>query len=164
MSRTTNNTPSIEIHIDRDLFLGVDPGASGGLALLDPAGKIVDASPMPDTPRDIHEYFEEFGHRICFAMIENVHAMPMDGKSSDFKFGWNKGLLDMALVPIRHEGIQPGTWQKAFALIRTDKTESKTAKKNRHKARAQELFPDKKITHAIADAILIAEHCRRMYR
>ena len=33
-----------------------------------------------------------------------------------------------------------------------------TAKKNRNKAKAQELHPELKITHAIADAILICEY------
>jgi len=33
--------------------------------------------------------------------------------------------------------------------------------KNVSKRRAQELFPEIKITHAIADALLIAEYARR---
>jgi hypothetical protein len=33
--------------------------------------------------------------------------------------------------------------------------------KNVSKSRAQELFPSIKVTHAIADALLIAEHNRR---
>ena len=34
--------------------------------------------------------------------------------------------------------------------------------KNVSKAKAQELFPDLKITHAIADSLLIAEYGRRV--
>ena len=34
--------------------------------------------------------------------------------------------------------------------------------KNVTKSRAQELFPELKITHAIADALLIAEYGRRV--
>lgn len=55
---------------------------------------------------------------------------------------------------------QPGVWQKPFRLP-TQKKAGNTAKKNTHKARAQELFPGLKITHAVADALLIAEYGRR---
>jgi crossover junction endodeoxyribonuclease RuvC len=150
--------------IEQNLYLGVDPGASGGFAILDSAGAIVDVSPMPDTPRDIAEYFDEFGPRIKFALIEAVHAMPGQGVTSMFTFGWNKGLLDMALIAIPHEHVLPRKWQQAFSLIRKDKAETTTDKKNRHKERAQELFPKAKITHAIADALLLAEHCRRTHK
>jgi hypothetical protein len=36
--------------------------------------------------------------------------------------------------------------------------------KNISKRRAQELFPSLKITHAVADALLIAEYGRRLER
>jgi hypothetical protein len=38
-----------------------------------------------------------------------------------------------------------------------------TVKKNKHKAKAAQLFPRVKITHSNADALLIAEHARRQY-
>jgi hypothetical protein len=41
------------------------------------------------------------------------------------------------------------------------KGETRTAKKNRHKDLAQRLFPKVKVTHAIADALLLAEWLRR---
>jgi hypothetical protein len=167
---------------ERTLFLGVDPGGSGGLAVIDRRGAIVEACAMPATPRDVHEWFGEFGPRVIFGLIEIVHAMPArknkkgedseetggQGVVSAFKFGWNTGLLHMALVPLPHEGVLPGKWQQGFGLIRKSKTESRTDKKNRHKAVAQELFPTlpaglKKITHAVADALLIAEYCRRTH-
>jgi len=92
-----------------------------------------------------------------------VHAMPKQGVSSTFKFGQNFGTLlgILAALGIPHERITPGKWQKEFGLIRRDKNETITEKKNRHKARAQELFPAVRVTHAVADALLIAEFCRR---
>jgi hypothetical protein len=62
-----------------------------------------------------------------------------------------------------HEYVTPQKWQKEFGLIVTGRGlgQDDTAKKNRNKARAQELFPGIKITHAIADALLIAEYGRR---
>jgi crossover junction endodeoxyribonuclease RuvC len=144
-------------------FLGCDPGLSGGMAILQADGRVVDASPMPKTPRDIFDYFEEFTPLVRFALIEAVHAMPDQGVSGVFKFGWCLGLLDMALVRIPHESVQPGVWQRAFGLIRANKQESRVEKKNRHKRVAQELFPNVKVTHALADALLIAAYAKRTF-
>lgn len=36
--------------------------------------------------------------------------------------------------------------------------------KNITKQRAQQLFPSAKVTHKIADALLLAEYCRRVHR
>lgn len=156
--------PKLSKMHERNLYMGIDPGLSGGFGILDPDGNLVDASTMGDSPREIYEYMQEFGPRIKFAMIENVHSFPGQGVSSTFKFGWNKGLLDMALVTIPHEGVQPGTWQKPFGLIRQVKTETITDKKNRHKAVAEKLFPTVKMKHALVDGLLLAEFCRRKAR
>jgi hypothetical protein len=43
------------------------------------------------------------------------------------------------------------------------KDETSTEKKNRHKAAAVRLFPGVKVTHKVADAILIAEFARRTW-
>jgi hypothetical protein len=154
---------------DRTLFLGVDPGASGGLAILDSSGAVVDVSPMPETERDVSTYAAEFAPRIRMAAIEQVHSMPGQGVSSSFKFGMSYGGLRMALIAhgVPFEAVSPGAWQRAMGCLvkgRADASDRKTAKKNGTKARAQELFPGQRITHATADALLIAEHCRRASR
>lgn len=149
-------------------YLGIDPGESGGLAILDYNGSIIDASPMPNTEHDCAEYFREFAPQIRMAHIEAVHAMPKQGVSSSFKFGMSFGALRMALVAfqIPFEAVSPMAWQKRLgATLQGRKTASqdKTAKKNANKARAQQLFPTRKVTHAIADALLLAEDCRREF-
>lgn len=149
----------------RELFLGIDPGQSGGFAILESAGVVIDVTPMPDTEADIAAYLREFGMSIRMAYIEAVHSMPKQGIASAFKFGCGYGGLRMALVCLRipFESVTPGSWQKRLGAIVHGRTlnSSKTAKKNGTKARAQELFPGRKITHATADALLIAEDCRR---
>jgi len=57
--------------------------------------------------------------------------------------------------------IRPQDWQAAIGMKKL-KGEQVTAWKNRLKEKAQELFPSLKITKATADAILIAEVCRRL--
>jgi len=145
-------------------YLGIDPGKSGGIAYVDDAGKY-DAWPIPATERDTLDIFDEFqldddaiGLR---ALIEKVASRPGQGVASMFAFGRNYGMLRAFLVAsfIPFEAVPPGTWQKEFGLI--DPAATRTVKKNKHKARAQELFPGMKITHAIADALLIAEYCKR---
>jgi len=143
-------------------FLGIDPGASGGIACVYDGGvPFAEARKMPGTPKDILAFLCNWDLESSVAMIEKVHAMPKQGVSSTFKFGQNFGQLQMALAAsgVRWEEVTPQKWQKEFGLILPNL--SNTDKKNRHKAAAQQLFPSLKITHAIADALLIAEYCRR---
>lgn len=148
------------------IAIGIDPGQGGGIAWVSSAGLVV-ANKMPSTVGDIVEMLGLFRPREdagpFFAFIESVHAMPKQGVSSTFKFGQNFGTLlgILSALGIPYERVTPGKWQKEFGLIRRDKNETITAKKNRHKAKMQELFPGVKATHAIADAVLIAEYCRR---
>ena len=79
-----------------------------------------------------------------------------------FNFGHNFGMLEGLLIGagIPYDRVTPQKWQKEFGLYRLP-DETKTAKKNRHKELAKELFPTLNVTHATADALLIAEYCRR---
>jgi crossover junction endodeoxyribonuclease RuvC len=139
------------------VFLGVDPGVSGAIAVIDGAGYPIAYTPLKDTETDIYEALcmlrEKFA--MC-ALIEKVHAMPKQGVVSSFKFGQNYGFLRGIFTAIgaKIEYVTPQEWQKGMkCLSRGDK--------NVTKQRAQELFPDIKITHVCADAFLIAEYGRR---
>ncbi len=58
---------------------------------------------------------------------------------------------------IPFEEVTPQKWQKTLScLSRGDK--------NITKAKAQQLFPGLRVTHATADALLIAEYARRHAR
>lgn len=147
-------------------IIGIDPGASGGIATLYDSGHYA-AAKMPDTERDFWDLLSGIVLSQKDAqwnlVLEKVHAMPGQGVSSTFKFGQNYGMcraFGIALgIPI-HE-MTPTTWQKALGLAA--KIDGKTARKNAHKARAQEIFPNLTITHATADALLIAEAFRRLH-
>lgn len=136
------------------LFMGVDPGASGGIAIVDHEGRLVFVTKMPDTERDI---YQAISNDVDYTYIEKVHSFPGQGVSSTFKFGVSYGGLRMALIAagLRFETVTPQRWQ-ATLQCRT------AGNKNITKRRAQELFPDMKVTHAIADALLIAEYARRV--
>jgi crossover junction endodeoxyribonuclease RuvC len=141
---------------ERDLYLGVDPGMSGGIALLHETGAIVHVQAMPETERDTAELLEEFASRVRFALIEKVTPMPKQGLGSTWTFGQHYGFLRGLLVVLRipFDQVRPQVWQSELGC-RTG------GDKNVSKAKAQQLWPAQKITHAIADALLLAEHCRR---
>lgn len=142
-------------------WLGLDPGVSGGIAILDEY-HMLKAWKMPETERDISDVFESLRKLVTFAIIESVHAFKGQGVSSTFTFGRNYGFLRGMLIAhkIPFEEVTPGKWQ-AYMGIKSIKDEKKAAHKNRLKGMAQRLFPTLKITLATADAILIAEYLYR---
>ena len=146
-------------------YLGIDPGQSGGIALVS-SDKNAWAVKMPDTEANIWDVICEYCDRASMALIEKVHSMPKQGVASSFKFGGGYGGLRMAMVAagIPFDEVTPQKWQKALGIVaRNTKTESKSDHKKKMLAKAQQLFPGIKVTLATADALLIAEYCRRVY-
>lgn len=137
------------------LIIGIDPGKNGAVAFSHYVGKeTIEAN--RHTPLDIAGFIENrvkhYGPKVmCY--IERVQAMPKDGRSSAFKFGTNfgtyLGILTALKVPFTY--VAPGTWQRVMGCL-------SKGDKNVTKRKAQELFPGHKITHANADALLIAEY------
>ena len=162
--------PPVGLIADTRIYLGLDPGASGGIAWV--SSDSVESVAMPSTDRDIWDWLTApgpFGEERTLpthAVLEKVNGYVGDGGnpgSAMFKFGTSYGSLKMALTAagIPFEEIPPQTWQKALGIPKRKKGESKTVWKNRLKAHAQRLFPQEKITLATADALLIATYCKR---
>lgn len=165
------------------IYIGIDPGKNGGIAWqrqpMEPTGEQslyrgkTQAVKMPQTEQDLWQAIASLEDTGCRAIIEKVHASPRrdktgkevkNGAATMFKFGQSYGSLRMALIAagIPFDEVTPQKWQRELGLIRTNKNESSTDKKNRHKAKAQQLFPELNVIHATADALLIAEYCRRV--
>lgn len=160
-----------------NLFLGIDPGKEGALVCLSKEG-VLAANPMPETDRDIWEWFcnvkhvaDKWSRGRIVAAIERVHSMPNQSAQSGFTFGRGYGSLEMALTAasIPYEDVPPKTWMKGLSIPLRKKTESKGQWKGRLRAKAQQLFPELSLWKeprtkckqlAIADALLIAEFCR----
>lgn len=147
-------------------FIGIDPGINGGIALIE-RGQVL-AWRMPPTEKDVKKLLDDIQYDTddkTFCLIEEVHSMPGNSARSMFTFGQNYGMLRAMLIAsyIPFETVTPTVWQKEFGL--TNRKISKTKKKNKHKAKAQELFPTiDPMTHALADALLIAEYAKRKYK
>lgn len=140
-------------------FIGMDPGSvSGAIAIIGgPRGP----ETWPFKNMTLAEIWNVISVRdgATLAALERVSSMPRQGVSSTFKFGASYGSLEAFLVAaeIPYELVPPGTWQKKLGcLTRGDK---KVTRK-----KAQQLFPQVKVTHAVADALLIAEYARRIYQ
>lgn len=146
------------------LHLACDPGINGGLAFIpdnDPSKAW--AVKMPETIGDLWEVINNIALYNCqgemagvHCCLESVHSMPGQGVASSFKFGRGFGNLEMALtasgIPFTY--VTPQKWQKELGCLTK-------GDKNVSKSRSQQLFPHIKVTHAIADSLLIAEYCRR---
>lgn len=154
-------------------YLGVDPGVTGGLALLmhdgtalswlsmpdGEAGIVMGVRKLMDTARARHTV----GDLMRFhGIVERVHASPQMGVSSAFTFGRNKGavLAALAALDVPVDEVTPVVWQKAMGVI-YPKGEKRD--KNVSKRRAAQLFPSLTIYHHNADALLIAEYGRRLH-
>ena len=148
-------------------IIGIDPGKSGGIAAVNGID-IPAVWRMPETEGDLLDLLRGLsveGYR--HAITEKVAATPQMGTVSAFTFGYGYGCLRMAVLAsgISLEPVAPGVWKKALGLAKhaSGKVGSKSsAEKNATKRRAQELFPAVKVTHAVADALLLAEYGRRL--
>jgi crossover junction endodeoxyribonuclease RuvC len=156
-----------------ELIVGIDPGASGAAAVLDAKTKKL-LGCFEFAGLTLHEYaykLYKIKNKVrgrIKAIIENVHSMPKQGVSSSFKFGRRCGEQEGILVglAIPYEFVTPQIWQRDMKCLRVKKKgcepETKTEHKRRTRARAQQLYPSANITHANADAVLIARWlCQR---
>jgi len=143
-------------------LIGVDPGCSGALVLLED-GQPIEWMLMPTlkvgsatrvNASAVHEWM--FRSNAVHAYIEQVHAMPGQGVTSMFSFGHACGVLSgvVAALGLPHTLVTPQAWKKAAGLIGTDKDAARS--------RAIQLWPawkelnKKGAGQALADAALIA--------
>jgi len=149
--------------------IAIDPGKSGGV-VVKLHGDVV-AHKMPETVRDLFDlvdetvrehYRDDIGDPVC--VIEDVP--PFAGKaqsgSSAFKLGKNVGHCEAVATAkgCKIVKVRPQKWQKDLGLG-TRGNMTSTQWKNKLKGRAQELFPNLKLTLATADAALLLEWYER---
>lgn len=156
-------------------FLGIDPGLSGALVLLDQEGSPLSAIEMPTQPRskggnqiDAHTLNNWLISAHCngevTAFVEKVHAMPGQGVSSMFTFGEGCGVIRACLacrgIPTVY--VTPQAWKKAFGLIGKEKDYARTV--------AAQMMPEiasgvaRKKDIGKADAALIAYYGVRKFQ
>ena len=139
-------------------YIGIDPGAKGGLAGIRDGGITV-------APYEKSRYIEILSRvpldSVC--CLEHVHAMPGQGVTSMFNFGQNFGWVQGVLeaMGISYELVQPQKWKKEFSI---------TGDKNSSIMVCKRLFPGvsllptercRKDNDGMAEALLMAEYAKR---
>jgi len=125
---------------------------------------------MPKTERDTIDLCNNISRIYpgVRALVEKVGPMPKQGVTSVFSFGMSYKEMRMALIQahIPFDDVMPKEWQKSYNITKPPKMEPKTWKterKRRLKQKAQNLFPDIKVTLVNDDAILIAHYLMTRY-
>lgn len=160
-------------------LVAIDPGLTGGLALIDERTRKVLAvadmplEPLPPPPPKKRKgkkkrgkqpkrmvCGERIGDLLCDwkpgrAIIERVGAMPKQGVSSTFKFGTVYGIAIGAVraLQIPVEYVSPAWWKAKHGLIGTHKDAARVKAIKLHPEVAQ--FLSRKKDGGKADAILI---------
>jgi hypothetical protein len=145
-------------------WIGIDPGLSGAIAIIGLRNCFIETFPLRDL--DENQIFNiifrlRYQYAIQWAYIENVHAVPasMRGPVATAKLLESYGILKTALSGngIGFDRLSPVRWQNLLGC-RTG------GKKRISRDRARQLFPETKVTHTVADALLLAHLCRATAR
>lgn len=136
-------------------IIACDPGWSGAFASRDGI-----FNPMPDCPSGIVALLNSLRNHGNTLVIEQVGGFAGKGQpgSAMFRFGENFGLVIGAAIALgyRVERVTPQKWMKAHGLG-TRGALSKAEWKRKLKSKAQELYPNLKVTLETADALLILD-------
>ena len=134
-------------------LLAIDPGKSGGVAYYNNGD--IELRKFT-TEGDLSKFVEELPSEII-AIVEDVpkFVSASTSSSSSFKLGYNYGYhmgsLRTRRIPVNL--VKPQVWQKGLQGLRPKM--GYTDRKRILKDNAMRLYPDLKITHATADALLI---------
>lgn len=154
----------------KHFILGIDPGQSGALALVDVAAPNVIVIDMPvheirgKKHLDLYQlarWIDLYAASVSRAVVEEVGAMPKQGVSSSFKFGFNAGAANMAVAAafIPAVLVRPNVWKREMGVAAA-KTTSRQA--------ASRLFPafshlwHRETDDGRAEAVLLAVYGSRM--
>lgn len=152
-------------------ILGIDPGLSGGYALIDETAKLIACGNFPTHTVNKKERLSGAALAAILgvvssntiAYVEAVSSRPR--QAGQFQFGINTGMIHGILYAhnIPFTLISPASWKATFGIKRTEE-ETKRDKKNEARQLAQSLYP----AHAdkfkrakddgVAEALLIALH------
>lgn len=132
-----------------EIYLGVDPGLSGAIALYAPIDRSVRVFDIPthavmiggkqrkrlDARKLDHELKALVGSsRLALAAVEDVHSMPKQGVASAFSFGFVAGAIQQCLVShdVPFTLVEPSAWKRFLSV---------PANKDAARRRASQLLP-----------------------
>lgn len=132
-----------------DVYLGVDPGLSGAIAIYVPSDRWLSVVDIPthtvtiggkqrkrlDARKLDTELKALVGSgRVTLAAVEDVHAMPKQGVASAFSFGFVAGAIQQALTAreVPFTLVEPASWKRFLKV---------PANKDAARRRASQLLP-----------------------
>lgn len=156
-------------------FIGIDPGATGGICVIDEADRLLLLESCPKTIKGQWEAlcramacltggtYSSMPDGVC--AIENVHSMPKQGVRSTWTFSGNYHAWLMALVAaqIPYQQVSPQRWMQHFGAMPAHSgtmAERKRKRKHRLLHFAEQRYPSTKITLNMADAVLLAVYAK----
>jgi crossover junction endodeoxyribonuclease RuvC len=152
-------------------IVGIDPGLSGGIAIMDEVNLVTHAMPTVSVGKK---------NAICLPVlrgmlvsanpqcvyIEKVSAMPKQGVTSMFNFGMGYGMIQgmCAALKIPYEFVTPQEWKKTVLAGRPSGSEAEYAGQRWPDHNWLETARCKKWHDGMIDAALIAEYGMRKTR
>ena len=147
-------------------YIGIDPGASGGIAVIDEKG-IMKAYKCPKSSDEMSLLFQMCMGSTSAAniklLMERVWARPTNAVRAAFSYGVNYGqwLGIVATHEVEMNTAIPVEWIK---WVGCPKALKRDVRKRWLKEKAGELYPNvNKLTLATSDAILITHFAKEEY-
>ena len=147
------------------IYIGIDPGKSGGYAVIKTMTiyNNVIVKPWDDTEfvHDMREIYLD--NEISMCCLEKVGAMPGQGVTSMFSFGKSAGFIEGVLeaFSIPYQLVPPQTWKKAYSLNSNKQTSIEVCRKLFPAVSLMRTERCKKPHDGMAEALLMAEYARR---
>ena len=133
-------------------ILGIDPGAKGAIAMIQP---MVETWDLPESPADLFDLLHALKGTAAVVYLEKAQSMPGMGVAGAFNYGKGYGRVEGVLAALRVSvrTVSPSMWKRTMGVT-ADKAECRTL--------ARQLFPEARITRSDhAEALLLAEWGRR---
>lgn len=124
-------------------YIGVDPGKSGGVVVLDWMGNFIRKHTIPKIGKDVdlkafYKIFKSeydsaaLSGRKLHVCVESVHSIFGTSAKSNFSFGYIVGALDTIIVSLNlpYSKVQPKEWQKSVWLTSEIEREPSKTDKN----------------------------------
>lgn len=159
------------------VWVGIDPGLKGGLAVVDSAGGLVETVRMPTRakrtgngvevdPVELNEWLFklDLDGRCAVIAVEAQQAMPHQGVSSTFTTGYGMGAIEGVLAGSGHPSmrVRPVDWKRSCGLLGKAKEASIAWCRSRWPEAEWAGVRNKQVMLGLADAACIAYHVWRL--
>jgi len=153
-----------EMETNRRAYMGIDPGKSGAVALIDPEGEVhfleyLGPLSYLSSLKDARDMFDL---RI---VVERLTARPgkLSSAKANFELGRCMGELEtmLGMLGMPFQEVTPQNWQKEYGVSGDKQTHIDFAKRLFPKANLKRTEKCKVDFDGYADALLMAEYARR---